>query len=308
MFNMAKKTDNVPLSQVVQQNIDSIDHNKYLEDLTKITRSLIKAIIGKTHEYTFEESLFILREEGYLSEQDYETLKRDLLKLAFLKYSPSSKDTIKYLDEIKDNISRMLPRLTPKSHEDQAVEIYKREIDKDTSDQAMKNRQKSRQYKEEILKTEREINREFEHVPKIQSTQVNLQVPFAEFFETAAGFKLEKQIEQNFQEPELKHHIWDLYAKYYLLQGRTHAQIKAIFAGYDVDDDTAQKYLNENDQYLDTVKRFLYMEDIVVITVRATLQILLNVSVDDIIKELTEKGYKKEHVIFVLTNILMDHS
>lgn len=309
MFSLNKKTQLLPLSTVVTRDLQTLKQNVSLDDLTRVARAFIKAIIGRTHEYTFEESLFILREEGYINSKDYEVIKRDLLKIAYMRYSEKTiTESQAYLVEIIDDFLRILPDIKPADNEE-ALVLYKKEVSKSPIDERAQNRLKSKMYKEEILKTEQQISEQFNKKVEHQSQehpQNALKIPFSDFFEAIMGYPLERQIQLDFSSEDKSAIIWDLYNRYYQLRGDSPEQIREIFEKYGISTQQISSIIQRNQDYLASISRFMYLEDMIKATIRITLQILLNFSVDDIMADMRKKGYNKELALFVLANILLE--
>lgn len=176
MFNLKRKESEEQIADRVIHDLQKLPRNDsaaYREGITRVIRSLIKGIIGKTHQYTFEESLFILNEEGFVARPDYEKLKSSLLKLAFLKYSPlQPADTMQHLDNIRDTLIELTPGITRKCKNSECMHIYTEDVKKDLVDKTEEQHLKSKQYKNEILETERKITEAFENLPKDRKSVV----------------------------------------------------------------------------------------------------------------------------------------
>jgi hypothetical protein len=322
MFSLKKKESDDQIAERVVHELSALERNDtaaYREGITRIIRSLIKGIIGKTHQYTFEESLFILNEEGYIAHQDYERLKSSLLKLAFLKYSPMKPaDTMQHLDGIRDTLIDLAPRMTKKCTNADCLRIYTDDVEKDLVDKTEQQHMKSKQYKNEILETERKITEAFENRPKPsrplketanakETPPDTISLPFSQIFDIATGYPLEKQTKLDFSKDEKQRRIWDLYIKYYILEEKKPDEIFSTLRQYGVSEQEALALMEENKSYPSSIKRFRYVSALMEIIIQVCLHILLNNSVDETIRDLTDKGYEERQVMFVLSNILMGH-
>jgi hypothetical protein len=313
MFNLNKKETGDLVSSVITSDLQSLNNNDpvaYQESLTRIARSLIKGIIGKTHEYTFEESLFILNEEGHINKGDYDDIKKAFLKLAFLKYSNMTiPDLCAHLDGIKSILIRVIPNLVVKCDNNECLNIYRSNMKNDSKDIEEEKRATSKLYKREILETERSITKSFTNsasATSVTPTQTKLDVPFGDFFLTVTGYPLEKQMNLAFEKDEKQTLIWNLYAKYYILEGKNPKEIYSTFAKYGLSQDDVLEYLENNKKYPSTIKRYIYLQELIEITLQVCLHILMDSSIDEIINDLTGKNYEKEQILFILGNVLLD--
>ena len=317
MFNLKRKESEEQIADRVIHDLQKLPRNDsaaYREGITRVIRSLIKGIIGKTHQYTFEESLFILNEEGFVARPDYEKLKSSLLKLAFLKYSPlQPADTMQHLDNIRDTLIELTPGITRKCKNSECMHIYTEDVKKDLVDKTEEQHLKSKQYKNEILETERKITEAFENLPKSQKAAESvpeqqpekISLPFSQIFTIATGYSLEKQTKLDFSKEEKQRKIWDLYVKYYILEDKKPEEIFSTLREYGVSEKDALVIMDENKAYPTKVQRFRYISALMEIIIQVCLHILLNNSVDDTIRDLTAKGYEEKQVMFALSNILM---
>jgi hypothetical protein len=321
MFGLKTKTpkEHSVADQVIHDlhAINTDDPVTYREQLIKVTRALIKGIIGKTHEYTFEESLFILREEGYITEEHYEELKRTLLKLAFLKYSRLSDPNLRqYLDDICAVIIRLAPVITCRCNDTECMNVYRKDMKSEEEKSTASLHARSKQYKREILETERQITEEFaseithalndtaekqeqqEHAKALPT----IDVPFDYLFEITTGYDLSAQRSMTSEDTTS---VWQLYTKFYLLKGDAPKKIAQRLIERGLSEQDADRLLKEHHRYLDDIRRYSYLQDLMEVILGVALRLIIGKSVDEMIDELARAGYENEMIIFVLSQILV---
>lgn len=339
MFDLKKKESCVDIHTTVVsdlKNVPSTSADELLSGLIRISRAVLKGVIGRTHEYTYEESLFILREENIIDEQTYEKLKKALLRLSFLRYSATSPQNKRsHLESIRSTLIELAPTLLAKQHQE-CYDIYIKERDCDRDQKPSDHLSKSKRYKEDILSTEREINEQFSSHPpptssppfpntaKPKDITVNdvadkhtkpsdssvsipsLNVDFSVLFSTVVGYPLKRQIDLDFTKEEQEALVWDLYVKFYIIQKRAATQIVDIITKHDIDRQTVIDLLKANKDYYSRVQRYIYLRPLLEVIVQVCVHILLDSSVDAILSDLTSKGYDRQHIIYVLSHVLME--
>lgn len=138
--------------------------NKRMDLTFEIIKNLLKSAIGKSQDYTIEESLFILKEKLNINDSAYSKLKRVLMDFSFYKYSNYHKKmTDSELDSFEKDILSIVPIIIKKENEADAIKIYGVEKEKikylpedNKKHQLMKN------HKKDLMCSEREIVKQIE--------------------------------------------------------------------------------------------------------------------------------------------------
>ncbi|MFW5746864.1 MAG: hypothetical protein ACOCWQ_04940, partial [Nanoarchaeota archaeon] len=265
--------------------------------------------------------------EGHIDDSLFDRLKWSLLKLEFLSYSPTSADanTITldkrhHLDLIRKDLIQLIPEMTTKCS-GKSASIYTEDMQKKEQIQQENLHAHSRKHKEDIINTERRINKQLlsdEHFetpekdndgPESDSSYEKLErlrIPFDEVFHGATGFPVSRLIELDFSEKEKRRTIWVLCIKYFLLKKIPPQDIVDRLKGYGLPEELTVAYLSEHRRYLSSLKRFLYLQELIEVIVLSSLHILLDKDIKSILSDMTRRGYDREVVLYAFSHSLLE--
>lgn len=134
MLAKSKKQLEVSFEKEVRSDfgkIKQLPENKRMDATFKIISNILKSAIGKPHEYTIEESLFILNEELNIPSDKYSELKKILLYFSYFKYANHKKRmSDKMLEDFENKIVQTIPIIIPLESEQEAIKIYESEKNK----------------------------------------------------------------------------------------------------------------------------------------------------------------------------------
>lgn len=279
------------LAQLISHDLAEMK-SKSVPEVYLQTKTILKALTGRPHEYTMEEALFILREEKVITEEEYDRLKPVLVSLIFYKYATHY--------DVKTNIDfstleSILTKVAEKS--ETTIETYAQmrknplNFPENTSGHDL-----IKQHKKELYETEQQLFKEMS-----LSNKVNINFP--DIFEKVIGASM-KDIHELYELGEtLPDLAFEIHVKYQLVKGKSIDWIIREYLKSNVSEEKIKIVLHNHKNYLDSLQDILYLKEIILIMLAFAYCLVSKNDFDkeeDILKGL---GYNSEHINFVREQI-----
>jgi len=271
-------------------------------------QTILKTLVGKSHEYTLEESLFVLWGEKIISEEEYIQLKKNIVALVYTKYATNhekkpnlnfdllkkqllnaaknAKTTLEEYETIKSEL-REYPK---ESKELSNVQKHKKEIYLAEQELFESMREAENNAKEQTLKNKSELKQS-----KVPTAQIN----FPDVFLKITGIELKNLNDLKTRVKTNTAEIWDLYVKYCIME-----QIDPTHIIKELKDEhkslkTILDALDRNALYKESISDILYMKDVIHATLAITYTYVRGIDQNYIHKQLKKQGYSKDIITFV---------